>query len=122
MLRIATRRLATRLAPRLSQQWEDRCSRCGMCCHEKTIDGRDVYYDTHSWCEHYDPETKSCRIYKERFEQHHRCKPVGLLEAMFASYLPESCAYVQWAARHHLRWCIQRRIHYVSDEEDTARL
>jgi uncharacterized cysteine cluster protein YcgN (CxxCxxCC family) len=110
-----------------SQQWEDKCTRCGLCCHEKVIYGRTVVYDLDSYCEYYDPKTHQCTIYFERLERQARCRQVTRFSAMFASYLPESCAYVQWARSHHIRFAIRRHIRFArgnlgnnSDDEDSS--
>lgn len=96
-----------------SPAWEEKCSRCGLCCHEKVIMGREVIYDLDAHCEHYDPTTHQCKIYFERLERHARCRRVSRFAAMFASYLPESCAYVQWARSRHLRFAIKRHIRFA---------
>jgi uncharacterized protein len=108
-----------------SASWEEKCNRCGLCCHEKTIIGNEVIFDMDSYCEFYDPKTHQCTIYLERLEKSNRCKRVTWSKAMFASYLPDECAYVQWARSHHLRFAIRRRIRFVGgnregsgDEED----
>jgi uncharacterized cysteine cluster protein YcgN (CxxCxxCC family) len=95
-----------------SADWEAKCNRCGLCCHEKVIIGRSVVYDLDSYCEHYDPKTHQCNIYFERLEAESRCRRVSRFAAMFASYLPESCAYVQWARSKHLRFALRRHIQY----------
>ena len=106
-----------------TQKWDSHCSRCGLCCHEKTIIGKEVVYDLDQWCEHFDPITRTCRVYAKRLTEHVRCRPVTVFRAMFATYLPPECGYVRWAEQHHLRLAPYRRIHYVRDgEEDTAAL
>lgn len=109
-----------------SAAWETKCSRCGLCCHEKVIVGQRVVYDLDSHCENYDPRTHQCKIYFERLEKQSRCKRVSRFAAMFASYLPESCAYVQWARSKHLRFALRRKIEFSrsgdrgdSSEDDT---
>src|SRR5690554_4887260 len=110
-----------------SSAWENTCTRCGLCCHEKIISGRSVVYDLDSHCEHYDPKTRQCTIYFQRLEKASRCKRITRFRAMFASYLPESCAYVQWAKSRHIRFAIHRDIRFFrrdrgsrSDDEDPA--
>ncbi|MCF7942705.1 MAG: hypothetical protein K9M84_13920 [Spirochaetia bacterium] len=100
------------------EQWEGHCNRCGLCCHEKTISGSQVWYDMDSWCRFYDPETRTCTVYAQRFSKEVRCRSVNLFRAMFASYLPPTCGYVQWAVAHHLRFAPYRRIHYCSEDPD----
>ncbi len=99
-------------------RWENHCHQCGMCCHEKTIVGKDIIYNLDQWCEHYDPETKLCRIYAKRLTEHARCKSVNIYRAMFASYLPPTCGYVEWAQKNHLRFAPYRRIQYVRESSD----
>ena len=107
--------------------WEGTCNKCGLCCHEKVIMGRTVVYDLDSYCEYYDPKTRQCLIYFKRLEAQARCRRVTRFTAMFASYLPDTCAYVQWARSHHIRFAPRRYIRYVhgdrgnsSDDEDSA--
>ncbi len=98
--------------------WEKRCRRCGLCCYEKTIIGNEVVYDLDSWCEHFDPETKSCRIYASRLTEQVRCRRVTRFKAMFAAYLPPECGYVKWAISRRLRFAPHRRIRYIHSKED----
>lgn len=103
-----------------SQSWEMKCNRCGLCCHEKIILGDTVLYDLDSHCEHYDPKSHSCTIYVERLRQYARCRRVSLFTAMFASYLPESCAYVQWARSKHIRFAQRRHMRFVRGERGSS--
>ncbi|MDD3822282.1 MAG: hypothetical protein WCY74_02705 [Sphaerochaetaceae bacterium] len=104
-----------------SLAWEAKCSRCGLCCHEKVIVGRQVIYDLDSHCEHYDRKTHQCKIYLQRLDRESRCRRVTRFAAMFASYLPESCAYVQWARSRHLRFAIRRHVRFTrGDRGDTG--
>lgn len=101
------------------EKWETHCTGCGLCCHEKTVIGHDVIYDLNAWCEHYDPETHTCKVYAQRFSAQIRCRSVNHFRAMFAVYLPPTCGYVQWAKSHYLRFAPYRRIHYVKDESES---
>lgn len=85
-------------------KWEDICSRCGLCCHEKTIypDALEIALDAP--CEFYDEETHSCRVYKSRFSRCSRCEKVTPFKAAFSRSLPDTCAYAEWARRHHIRF------------------
>ncbi len=87
-----------------SKKWEDMCKRCGLCCHEKIIYDDEIVFDLSSPCEHLNTETNLCSIYNDRFKKCGRCQKVNIFRAMFASYLPLSCAYVMWAKEHHLRF------------------
>ena len=111
-----------------STDWEAKCNRCGLCCHEKVIVEKEVLFDLDSYCEYYDPKTHHCTIYLERLDKSNRCKRVTWAKAMFASYLPDECAYVQWARSLHLRFAIRRRIRFIggnrgdSGDEDSISL
>ncbi len=105
-----------------SNSWQEKCNRCGLCCHEKVIVGDSVVYDLDSYCQYYDPKTHQCTIYLERLEIEQRCKRVTRFSAMFASYLPDTCAYVKEAREKHLRFARKRTIHFArsslgSDDE-----
>jgi len=84
-----------------------------MCCHEKAVYGRLLVIDLDSWCEFFDPETKRCKVYAERFSKSNRCKKMTYLRAMFASYLPPDCAYAQWAAQNHIRFTPHRMLRLI---------
>ncbi|MGI6433356.1 MAG: hypothetical protein ACOXZ4_05885 [Sphaerochaetaceae bacterium] len=100
--------------------WEDRCLKCGLCCCDKVIIGKDIVYMLDSYCQHFDPKTKTCTVYFERLEKEARCRRVTRFRAMFASYLPDSCAYVQWARSKGLRFAAKRTIHYARGNCDTG--
>ena len=86
--------------------------------------GRQLVIDLDSWCEFFDPKTKQCTVYVERFTKSNRCKKMTYLRAMFASYLPDSCAYVKWAKANHIRFAPHRMLRFIhskkypSDESD----
>ena len=44
-----------------------------------------------------------CSVYEERFARCPSCRKMTLFRAVFATWLPPQCAYVQWARRHHIR-------------------
>ncbi len=85
-------------------KWEDICTRCGLCCHEKVIHPDALVIDTSQPCAFYDEETHSCTVYSERFAKCPRCEKVTPLMAAFGRSLPESCGYIVWAKRHHIRF------------------
>lgn len=90
-------------APSRGERWENLCSRCGMCCYEKIIYGDQLIYDMGSPCKFLDTAANTCTVYPERFKKCPRCQKMTLWKAMTASWLPESCAYVQWARRRRIR-------------------
>lgn len=99
--------------------WENKCQKCGLCCHEKVRYGRELVFDLDSWCEFFDPATRSCSVYFERFKKSTRCKPVTKLKAMCATYLPDECAYVKWARARHIRLAFPRRIRFIHSRSDS---
>ncbi|MFA5468270.1 MAG: hypothetical protein WC224_04340 [Sphaerochaetaceae bacterium] len=106
------------------EKWEQKCNRCGLCCHEKVIVGNQIIYNLDEYCQYYDVKTHQCTIYLERLEKNARCKRITRFRAMFAAYLPETCAYVQWAKSHRIRFAPNRQIRYARsslsgcDDED----
>ena len=75
-------------------RWESLCNHCGICCYEKTIRKGRAVINHSAPCRFLDTD-KSCTIYQERFERCRVCRPMTLWYALFASYLPDSCGYVQ---------------------------
>jgi uncharacterized protein len=88
---------------RLHKRWEGLCLRCGKCCYEKTIEDGVLEVHDDRPCPCLDTKTMECRVYEKRFSYIPECSRMTLLKAIFASWLPESCGYVQWAKRIHLR-------------------
>jgi|LSQX01.3.fsa_nt_gb hypothetical protein len=97
-----------------SSKWEKKCTHCGICCHEKVILGDEVLVDCQTPCEFYDQKKHRCNIYVQRLEINPRCLKVTVLRAMFARYLPDECAYVQWARQHHLRFALKRKFRFIT--------
>ncbi len=68
---------------------DELCEKCGKCCiiHSyKTENGLEVIY-----CEHFDKETKLCKVYKDRFK--YNCLTV--IEGILARVFPKECPYVR---------------------------
>ena len=71
---------------------DELCERCGRCCIVnvfKDSDGVPVII----YCEHFDKETKLCKIYYDRFEKENTC--LSMMEAIMAQALPKDCPYVK---------------------------
>ncbi len=102
----------------MSRYWESICRRCGLCCMEKTIVSDRVIYHMDRPCVHLDTARMSCSIYKSRFTDCSHCRKMTLWKALFAPYLPESCGYVQWAKRLHIRCAPSWVIVYIGDESE----
>ncbi len=100
-----------------AKKWEEMCERCGLCCHEKLIYDDEIVFDLSSACEYLDKETNLCTVYEDRFKVCKRCNKVNLFRAMFAPYLPLSCAYVRWAKEHHIRFAKEKPEVFVFDDE-----
>ncbi len=97
----------------MARKWEQKCHRCGLCCHEKVLYGDTLVIDLDSWCEFYDPKTKQCTVYAERFVHSQRCKKMTRWRAMFAPYLTDDCAYVQWAKERKIRFAKSRTLRMI---------
>lgn len=68
------------------------CRRCGKCCHKKIfIDGQVVYLP--SFCKFYDPQTRLCTVYENRFELNPHCLTVE--EGIQLGVFPADCPYVR---------------------------
>lgn len=91
-------------------KWEDICSRCGLCCHEKTVYPDAIEIDLSSPCQYFDENTKLCKVYKDRFTYCSRCEKVTPAMAAFDTSLPETCSYIEWARRHHIRFRKRREM------------
>jgi len=69
-----------------------RCERCGRCCCKKMVIDDEVIYTPH-FCEHYDPESRLCRIYDRRHELNPNCLTVE--EGAALGVFPADCPYVR---------------------------
>ena len=72
------------------REWEEKCKRCGLCCHDKELlaDAL-VIYDTA--CKYLDPETKLCTVYDKRFEVAPWCTKLTPENVKKFKWLPGSC-------------------------------
>lgn len=104
----------------ISRHWESHCKKCGLCCHEKVIIDDTLYIDLDTYCEHFDIKTKTCKIYAKRFVDSVRCKKVTPFKAMFASYLPPSCGYVEQAKLLHLRFSRVRLMRLIHSKKPSS--
>lgn len=94
-----------------SQQWEDICIRCGLCCLVKYCDNLGNVWLTNIRCDMLDPDTKNCRCYSAdvtlRDTGHDNCAKhngsVLNMETLRNDYVvPSFCAYVQKYVEHDL--------------------
>ena len=86
--------LRAALARRRSR-WESLCRRCGMCCYEKERQGRIVITNFRQPCRYLDVSSRRCTVYDRRFTLCPECRRMTVLRAIFVSWLPRQCGYVQ---------------------------
>ena len=97
--------------------WDDICSKCGLCCREKAIDGKYlIFFD--SYCQFYNSSSGLCSVYNERFKKCKACRKVNIFRAAFASYLPPTCSYVIWAKKHHIRFAFSKEVVLAQSNEE----
>ena len=92
------------------RHWEDICDRCSLCCYEKAVWDDVLVVDLSRPCEFLDTETHLCTVYEDRFRKCGRCCRVHPFRAIFSPALPQSCAYVRWAEKFHVRLCDKREL------------
>jgi uncharacterized cysteine cluster protein YcgN (CxxCxxCC family) len=72
--------------------WEALCTKCGKCCAEKVeIDGK--IYISKQYCRFFDPATKLCKVYENRFQAEPDCSDIesGIPLGLF----PADCPYIK---------------------------
>jgi len=78
-----------------TKSWDDICNRCGLCCYEKEENSSGVLViNLKKPCSFYNVSTRECLVFDNRFKKNRRCRKVGIFQALFSAYLPDSCAYV----------------------------
>lgn len=102
--------------------WDRLCNQCGTCCHEKYVLHKEILYLTDSPCRFLDTDTNLCTIYQHRYTENRQCRPVSLFKAMFASYLPDHCGYVQWAKQWRIRFAGRRKFSYIPEPDSPIKL
>ena len=76
------------------KNWDDLCSRCGLCCYARSVTpGGRVIIDFNAPCEHFDKKTNLCLVFKNRFKKCDHCGKVDLFCALFNRSLPPDCSY-----------------------------
>ncbi len=79
------------------EEWESICTRCGLCCYEKYEDrGRIVF--TNTPCRYLNQDN-GCKVYHKRTQVCNDCHDVVPEVVLKGELLPETCSYVQLAAR-----------------------
>ena len=76
-------------------RWESLCRRCGMCCYEKERQGRTVITNLRKPCRYLDISSRQCTVYDRRFSLCAECGRMTVRHALFVSWLPAQCGYVQ---------------------------
>ena len=77
-----------------SDEWEQLCDGCGLCCLVKIEDeDTDEVFNTTVSCRQLDVETCRCSDYSNRLTAVAMCIQLSLENLPQLSWLPESCAY-----------------------------
>jgi len=78
------------------KNWDELCSRCGLCCYARSISktGK-LIIDYNAPCEHFDKKTCLCRVFENRFKKCNHCGKVNLYCVLFNPTLPTNCAYAK---------------------------
>ena len=77
------------------RKWDAICNHCGLCCFEKGVRKGRYYIDLNRACRFLDVETNNCLVYEQRFKACRECSKLRMYHALFATYLPHTCGYVQ---------------------------
>jgi hypothetical protein len=81
------------ISARGSDNWEELCEKCGVCCFEKIEEEDGTIFFTATPCRYLDVATRECKIYPRRFEIYPEC--VQLTETLVheLSWLHDDCGY-----------------------------
>ena len=77
----------------LTVKWESYCHGCGLCCHEKSYQGLKTYINLATPCEFLGNDRR-CTVYARRFKACRDCSRLTLINAIFSTWLPDTCGYV----------------------------
>ena len=80
-----------------STEREQLCQGCGRCCYEK-LSFDDLVVITDVPCQHYEEQTRQCRVYHKRHSEEVRCITVeqGIAVGAFPADCPYLCDTVQY--------------------------
>jgi len=81
------------------EEWEALCRGCGQCCFEKVIDENNRVHTTNVACRYLDIIDRHCIVYHRRLQTDPTCIKLTPELVMEINWLPESCAYSQWAEK-----------------------
>jgi len=76
-----------------SDNWEDLCEKCGICCFEKIEDDNGTIFFTATPCRYLDVVTRECKIYPRRFEIYPECVQLTETLVQKLSWLHDDCGY-----------------------------
>jgi hypothetical protein len=77
------------------KQWEELCTRCGICCFEKIEDERGRIFFTQTPCRYLDIHTRECIIYDRRFTVNPECVKLTPELVPTLRWLHDDCGYVR---------------------------
>ena len=77
------------------KRWEALCRKCGICCYEKRWTRDGYLVDMSAPCPYLHRTSKVCTVYPNRFRVCPQCRKMTIFHALFTSYLPLSCGYVE---------------------------
>ena len=89
--------MIARLRARLAEhrhRWESLCRQCGACCYRKEWRGARLVVNWDAPCRYLDAAGRRCTVYERRFRMCPDCRRMTLYHALFTSWLPETCGYV----------------------------
>ncbi|MRR53270.1 MAG: YcgN family cysteine cluster protein [Deltaproteobacteria bacterium] len=76
-----------------SDNWEDLCEKCGICCFEKIENDNGTIFFTATPCRYLDVVTRECKIYPRRFEIYPECVQLTETLVQKLNWLHDDCGY-----------------------------
>jgi uncharacterized cysteine cluster protein YcgN (CxxCxxCC family) len=82
-----------------NERWERMCKGCGQCCYN-LLQREDGSFTRQSivHCRSYDPTTKLCTTYHDRFRLNSNCREIlkiNIPEYAVNGFLPDNCGYIE---------------------------
>jgi len=77
------------------EKWEALCKHCGSCCYKKEVYENHLITDSNEPCKYFNTDINICIVYENRFKICRECRKMTIFHALFSSYLPDTCGYVE---------------------------